>query len=462
MPAVSDRTDDTGLTRALAEFVSAFPASDIPAAAYDNARRAIADVVGVAFAGRRQPVGRIILDYVADQGGRPVAGVFGGGWTSPELASLANGVFAHAMDFDDTNHPLYGHPSCSIVPAIFALADQSGATFERALAAYVIGVEVDAALGGVMMMAHSDAGFHSTGTIGTVGAAAAAARVLGLDAETTRNALAIAASRAAGLRINVGSMTKPLHAGAAASSAVQAARLAARGWDANPGTLDGPLGFCATFLGRLPSEDLDFTANLGRQWALTQPHGLAIKPFPCCGATHPAIDAAIALHGDLDGEDVERVRIGVSEKAVSLLRYERPTTPNQGRFSATYTVAAALRNGAIGIDDFSDAALADPGVRALVARCVVEVDDRHRGATQYPASVRVHTANGRTLERTVDLARGKNANPLTEAELKAKFAGCVGEGGAGLWEAIRHAAPEQSIGDLAMLLERVVLPDPRD
>lgn len=433
-------------TYELALFASQFPRTDIPPLAIERSRQAIADLIGVALAGRRHPIGQTILDYVRDQDARPVAGVIGGGRSTPELAALANGTYAHALDFDDTNHPLYGHPSCGVVPALFATGEEVGATFGRALEAYVVGVEIDAALGGAMMMAHSDAGFHSTGTIGTIGAAAAAARMLGLDVETTRYALGIAASRAAGLRANVGTMTKPLHAGAAAMSGVQAARLAARGWDAHPEALESPLGFGSAFV-RTDAEP-DVANRVGRQWSLLEPYGLAIKAYPTCGATHPAIDAAIAVHRELAGESIERVEVGVSTQATRLLIYDIPRTGSEARFSAKYNVAVGLQRGAVGLGDFTDASVADPVIADLMARIHVAVDDRHRDGTEFPATVRVRTYTGRVLEQTVELARGKNANPLSEHELEAKFVDCAGPGSGELWKAIRHSEVDQPVAEL--------------
>lgn len=441
-----------GQTREMAEFVSCLPAQDIPDLAIDRARQAIADLIGVAFAGRRHQIGATMLSYVLDQGARPLAGIIGGGRTTPELAGLANGTFAHALDFDDTNHPLYGHPSCSIVPAILAMGEEFDCTFGLALEAYVVGVEVDAALGGQMMPAHSEAGFHSTATIGTIGAAAAAARMAGLDVDATQRALGIAASRAAGLRVNVGTMTKPLHAGAAAMSGVQAARLAARGWDSHPETLESPIGFCSAFLGADGDRAVDVTAALGQRWSLLHPHGLAIKAYPSCGATHTAIDAALAARADLDGELIDRVRVGVSAKAPQLLIFDRPQTGSEGRFSGHYTVAAALERGRIGLEDFTDSAIRDPGVRSLMERVDVVVDSRHRDGTQYPSTVEVWTVSGRRVERTVELARGKNANPMTEAELCAKFESCAGADRAGLWQSVRHAPVDRKIADVVSTL----------
>jgi 2-methylcitrate dehydratase PrpD len=308
----------------------------------------------------------------------------------------------------------------------------------------------------VMMMAHSDIGFHSTGTIGTIGAAAAAARMLSLDVEATQHALGIAASRAAGLRVNVGTMTKPLHAGAAAMSGVQAARLAAIGWESHPQTLESPLGFCSAFLGLRGDREVDRAAEIGQRWSLLQPNGLAIKAYPSCGATHPAIDAALAVRAELDGAAIENVRVGVSAQAPRLLVYDRPRSGNEARFSAQYTVAAALLRGRVGLDDFTDAAVADPEVARLMERVDMVVDDRHLDSTQYPASVLVRTISGRLAERTVELARGKNANPLSEAELKAKFVGCAGAGSGELWHAIRHAEPDRPLAELMAATEDFV------
>lgn len=437
-----------GQTRELAEFVSALPATQIPEAARLRARQAITDVIGVALAGRRHPVGATMLSYVEEQGGRPVSGVLGGGRTTPELASLAGGTCAHALEFDDTNHPLYGHPSCSIVPAVMALGEAVDASFGAVLDAYVIGVQVDSVLGAVMMMEHSDRGFHSTGTIGTVGATAAAARVLGLDVDATQRALGIGASRAAGLRVNIGTMTKPLHAGAAAMAAVQSARLSALGWDAHSEALESPIGFCSAFLGPRSGREINFVAGLGQRWALLEPHGLAIKPYPSCGATHAAIEAALLVRSESGATSIDCVRVGVSARAPKLLAFDRPATGNEGRFSAHYTVAAALVRGKVTLEDFTDEAVADPVVTDLMARVEMVVDDRHRDGTQYPASVQVTMRDGRVVERTVELARGKNANPLSEDELCAKFAACAGPGGAQLWRELRYADADSPVGEL--------------
>jgi 2-methylcitrate dehydratase PrpD len=156
----------------------------------------------------------------------------------------------------------------------------------------------------------------------------------------------------------------------------------------------------------------------------------------------------LAVRADLDGETIAQVRVGVSARAVGLLVYDRPRTGNEGRFSAPYTVAVALHRGRVGLGDFDDAAVADPAVTALMERVGVYVDDRHRDKSQYPASISVRTVSGRVVERTVELARGKNANPLSEAELKAKFISCAGADSGRLWQAIRHAEPDRALADL--------------
>ena len=442
-----------GQTRELAEFVSSWPVEKIPGSALERAGVAVSDLFGVALAGRRSVPGRHMLEYVLDQGARPVSGILGGGATSPELAALVNGTLAHALEFDDSNHPLYGHPSSHLVPAFLAAGGECTTSFEQALAAYVVGFETDAALAGAMNMTHYEIGFHSTGTIGTIGAAAAAARTMGLDIPTTHHALSIAASRAAGLRANTGTMTKPLHAGAAAMAGVQAARLAARGWDAHPEALEGRNGFCSAFMGPKVNEPVDFSGNLGTSWSLLDPSGLAIKQYPSCGASHPAIQAALQVHDQLNGERPRRIRVGVSALAPRLLVYSRPTTGNEGRFSAEYTVAASIVRGRINLDDFTDAAVADPAVTAVMDRLDVVVDDRHRDGTEFPASVAVETESGRWIECTVELARGKGGNPMSEAELRDKFTGCVGPGTGWLWRAIRHAdraTPVQRLVELTV------------
>jgi 2-methylcitrate dehydratase PrpD len=442
-----NRTDQT---QAMAEFVAEF--SDFPEETLERARRAVSDLIGVAIAGREHKIGLTILDYVQDQGAREVAGILGGGRTTPELAALANGTFSHALDFDDTNHPMYGHPSSHVVPAALAIGEEVEAPYGRLLEAFIVGFEVDAALGGAMNMAHYLTGFHATGTIGTVGAAAAAARMHGFDVETTVRALGIGASRAAGLRVNVGTMTKPLHAGCAAMGGVQAARLAARGWDAMPDTLESKLGFASAFMGRESGTDVDFTSSLGDDWSLLAPYGLAVKPFPTCGATHPAIHASLQVHGALPQSDIRRVRAEVSDLGRKILVYDRPETGDQARFSYQYAIACALARGAVTLSDFSDRAVADALVRSLVERVEIEVADRYVGEGEFPATISVETADGTVTERTVLLAKGKNSNPMSEDELFGKFAACLAAVGSAdaeaLWALTRHADPDLPVSRL--------------
>ncbi|MFW0793518.1 MmgE/PrpD family protein [Gordonia sp. CPCC 205515] len=286
------------------------------------------------------------------------------------------------------------------------------------------------------------------------GAAAAAARVMGLDTDTTHHAVGIAASRAAGLRANTGTMTKPLHAGAAAMSGVQAARLAARGWSSDPQALEADLGFCSAFMGTAAGTPVEFASDLGRVWSLLDPVGLAIKPYPSCGASHPAVQAGIAVHQHLHDtgipvDDIERVRVGVSELAPKLLVHHQPQNSDQARFSAQYTVAAALVRGHLRLSDFTAEAVEDdPAVRSMMGRISVVVDERHRHGREFPASVRVELSGDRHVERTVTIARGKNADPMTDAELEAKFVACAGLGKAELWREIRYAANDRPVTEI--------------
>jgi 2-methylcitrate dehydratase PrpD len=235
-------------------------------------------------------------------------------------------------------------------------------------------------------------------------------------------------------------------------SGVQAARLAARGWDASPDTLESKLGFASAFMGRESGTDVDFTSKLGVEWSLLAPYGLAVKPFPTCGATHPAIHAAMEVHGAQPATEIRRIRAEVSDLGRKILVYDRPETGDQARFSYQYTIACALDRGAVSLKDFSDSAVADARVQELVSRVEVEVADRYVGEGEFPATISVETADGTVTERTVLLAKGKNSNPMSEEELFGKFAGCLEAAGLpdadALWALTRHADPELPVSKL--------------
>src|ERR1700741_1761819 len=219
---------------ATAEFIAKSRWEDCPAGAVDAARRAILDCLGVMLAGSVEPAARIVTDIARSEGGAPLATVVGARLrTGAVWAALANGTAAHALDFDDTNFTLMGHPTAPVLASGLAAGELALADGRAVTHAFLLGFEVETTLAEVINPAHYEHGWHATCTLGTMGAAAAAARLLGLDAEQTRTALAVAASQASGLKENFGTMTKPFHAGHAARSGVLSALMAREGWTAS-------------------------------------------------------------------------------------------------------------------------------------------------------------------------------------------------------------------------------------
>jgi 2-methylcitrate dehydratase PrpD len=411
----------------VAEFVHSVRLSDCPEAARVQARRAALDSVGVMLAGASEPVATIVRSVARVEGGAPMCTVLGSVLrTSPTWAALCNGAAGHAHDFDDTNFALMGHPSVPLLATALACAEAEGAGGADVLLAYLIGFEVSAALGLALNPNHYTRGWHATATLGSVGCAAAAARLARLDTAETVHALGIAASLASGLKENFGSMTKPYHAGHAALNAVTAVALARAGMTAAPTALEGSQGFAAAFGGdKLGIGAFD---ELGREWQIIR-SGIAVKPYPSCALTHSAIDALIELraaHGIVP-EQVEDVEVGVNHVVPEVLRHPAPTNALERKFSMPYCAAAALGRGAVGIDDFTDGPVRDAGVAALVPRVRMVVDPSVPDGLEKQAwsRVTVRLVDGRTIGLDPRGASGHPAAPLSDAQLRDKFLGCA-------------------------------------
>lgn len=408
----------------MGEFVAA---ASPPTDARARAAIATIDTVGVALGGVAEPASRIVRAALAPAGNRGCI-VWGTGLcsTAPD-AALANGTAAHALDFDDVSFVSIAHTSATLVPAVMAIAELAAAPGRAALGAYVVGFEIQSRLGRVMNPRHYQQGWHCTATLGAIGAAAAASRLLGLDASAAGHALAIAASEASGLKENFGSMVKPLHAGLAARNGVFAALLARAGMTASAHALDGPQGFVRAFSGE--REDLAREAeDLGHRWEILDT-GIALKLYPSCAGTHPTIDALLDLRAreNFSADDVERVEIDVDAIVPTILIYNRPTTALEAKFSMPFCAAAAILFGQVGLDTFDDGRTADPRLLGVMSKVTMRVDaEVGKGAPALTeARVRVRLKNGRTLSQNAHGARGYPERPASEAELDAKFLGCA-------------------------------------
>jgi 2-methylcitrate dehydratase PrpD len=272
---------------------------------------------------------------------------------------------------------------------------------------------------------HYARGWHSTSTAGVVGAAVAAAKLLGLDANGIATSMGVAASWSGGLRDNFGTAVKPLHAGSAGLHGIAAAELAARGLTASKEILDGERGFLAV----MANGTLEDSAIVAEELELAT-SGIAFKRYACCGAIHTALDGLLALRAEheLTPENVASIRCGVNRWAPEILIHHTADTPAQGRFCVEYSLAVALADGEAGIAQYTDERIGDPALRELAGRVEVVVDETLAvGRTEFPATVAVETLDGRRLSATVDQARGTPELPLGTDELVTKFRSCATE-----------------------------------
>jgi 2-methylcitrate dehydratase PrpD len=433
--------------------------------ALDLGERAVVDTVAVMLAARHDPTVTRLLDAVGgDLGAGSSSVVVRGDRTDPRSAALIGGTSAHALDFDDVDDAIIGHPSAVLVPTVLAVGEQVDATGPDVLDAYWTGLMVARRLAAALGIArHYALGWHSTATVGTLAAAAAAARLRRLGALQVQHGLGIAGSLAAGSRQNFGTMTKPLHAGTAASNGVLAASLAAAGFTADPDQLERPLGFLALHSGRSHADG-------GRAPAATAPPldraALNVKLHPCCYYIHAAADATLALVGrGLSASDVRDVAVTVQPQGLAPLIHHRPRTGLQGKFSLEYALAACLLDGRLSLATFTDEQVQRPEVQQLLATVTSQTSDTPPFGPPdwdgYFAVVTVRTRDGGELTERVDRARGHADRALSESDLRAKFDDCLrfaglGHAGDQLFPSLRSLRAAGSVRDVTGLVRESV------
>ena len=408
----------------LSKFVTT---ANVPAKTLGVAKSAFLDTVGVTLAGAVEPAARGMQKVAVAQAGAGPCRIFGTDLSvNSDWAALVNGTAAHALDYDDMCFVSLAHPSAPLVSALLALGEQTSASGKNILEAYVIGFEIEGVLGRLMNPKHYQTGWHCTSTIGTIGAAAACARLLQLDANATANCLAIAASSASGLKENFGTMTKPLHVGLAAQNAIHAALFAQAGLTASDRALDGPQGFLIA----MASEHLECGNafdTLGQRWEILET-GITVKLYPSCAATHPALDAVLDLQqqNQLSPGQTETVEIEVDTVTPNLLIYDRPQTGLEGKFSMQFCVSAALVDGKVSLETF-ESRIHDPHIRDLLGRVTMRVNPAiGQGAPALTqAQVTMHLRDGRVLTQKANGARGYPEHPASTAELEEKFTTCA-------------------------------------
>lgn len=434
-PARTDPTDRAapgarGFARELADRSSALGWGDLPTEAVHWARVGLLDTLGVTLGGSREPAA-VIAAQALDLAPGPALLLGQGRRVGALDAALVNGTASHALDFDDSNNTMGGHPSAPVLSALLPLADELGANGREFVTAYVAGFEVECKVALAVNFHHYQKGWHPTATLGVFGAAAACARLMGLDAQRTATALALAASFASGLKANFGTMTKPLHVGHCARNGLLAARLAQRDFTANTGNVfEHEQGFLDVFNGPGTYD----TARAVARWAapldIVAP-GIAIKQYPCCGSTHPAIDALLALvrqHAFAPG-NIERIEAWIHPRRLKHTHRPQPASALDAKFSLQYVLARALVDGYVALEHFDDDAHADPRVRALLPRVAVAAydDTMFDASNHFAAAVRVTLRDGSVHDSRVEQALGRtSAHPLPQHLLEAKFALCAG------------------------------------
>lgn len=420
-----------GITRTLARWV----AETKPLAtgvALELARNAMVDVVGCMIAGGPDESTRRVLNAVRDLGIGP-ASVVGAVESLPAPhAALVNGTAAHALDFDDNYLVIYGHASAVLAPAMLALAQEQGLGGEAVLDAYIAGLETILIVGSGVNNAHFEKGWHTTSTLGVIGAAAAAARLLRLDADGVQRALSLGFSHASGSKAQFGTMTKPLHAGMAAKNALMAARYAQAGLSAVDEPLERPWGFRDLYIGLENSPGYCDAAKLLGPPTAIERYGLNAKIHPNCASTHCAVDGVLALMAEhkLAANDIDRVETIVNKLSYDNLMFSTPKTEMEARFSMQYGIALAITKGELKLADFRPEAITDEILRAWFPRIKLSQSPADNPLATIdnglePAKVIIHTKNGCRLEIFLQRAKGVLENPLTEDEMWAKFEDCT-------------------------------------
>ena len=402
--------------------------ADLPDEAVHWARVGLIDTVGVTLAGAAEDCARIAGRVVSSSG---AALIFGGTRrVAPADAAFVNGTASHALDFDDCSNTLGGHPSAPVLSALFASAAGQPVSGRDFITAYIAGFETEARISRAVNFHHYEKGWHPTSTLGAFGATAATALLLGLTPAQTTTALAIAASLASGIKANFGTMTKPMHVGECARNGVLAVLLAREGFTASPDAFEHKQGFFRVFNG-----EGNFDADaIFRDWAspldIIQP-GIAIKQYPCCGSTHPAVDAMLALvtENSLQPHDVERVVSWTHPRRLAHTNRPHPRSALDAKFSVQYCLARALTDHRVVLSHFEGDAYADPRVAEVLERVEAAPHPQmDAGSTDhFGAEVTIYTRDGRRLSRSVDRPLGRtSANPLPRELLEAKFLDCAG------------------------------------
>ncbi|MGZ8488709.1 MAG: MmgE/PrpD family protein [Candidatus Binatia bacterium] len=424
-------------TAAAAEFIEQITFDAIPADAVRIGTRCLLDGLGLFVAGSEERAVQLLVEEAEQSGGRPDALLLSRGSVKvpAPMAARVLGTAGHAHDWDDSQvsvdpahvYGLLTHPTIPPLASALVMTQKLGAIDGKTfMLAFLTGFEVECKISEWMLPQHYLRGFHSSGTVGTFGAFAAAAKLLRLQGDRLRSGFGIAASFAAGIRCNFGTMTKPLHVGRAAENGVTAALLAARGFTADPDALDGPWGYFAVQGGGLSAEKI--SQGFGKTWTIVEP-GVSIKPYPCGVLTHPSIDLMLKLVSDnnVKPNDIETVEVYAGSNILNPIRYPIAANHLQAKFSLPAALAMIALARKAGKTEFSDAFVAAPPMQAMQRRITTELDPaiEKMGFDKMRSRIAIKLKNGKMIEGWADERyRGGPDNPLNDAELEAKVRSC--------------------------------------
>ncbi len=432
-------TDQVRATGAVVDFIERARWDTFPAEAVAIAKRCIIDGLGVMLAGSAQDAGNILREYLRGTDAQSDATAFGpvAFRTSAASAALLNGTSGHALDWDDTQlatsadriFGLLTHPTIPPLAAALAIGERQRISGKAFLEAFLTGFEVECKISEAIHPNHYKKGFHSSGTVGTFGSMAASAKLLGLDATAIEHALAITASMASGIRVNFGSMTKPLHVGRAAQNGVIAAELAARGFTGGREGLDPPWGFFQV-LSHGDGFDADrIVGKLGNPHTIVWP-GVSIKPYPCGVLGHPTMDAMrrLVIQDDVRPEQIRAIRVRAGSNILNPLRYPIAHNELEAKFCPAFMVSAIALRRKAGIHEFNDEFVQSAPVQQMMARVerVLDPEIEAKGWEKIRSTVEVDLTDGRRLVENADERyRGGPDLPFTREELHEKFSDCA-------------------------------------
>ena len=440
-PGTAELTGDSikGATRAVVDFVGRSDLASVPADVVAQAKRCLIDGFAMILVGSSAEGSHIVRQYVRSVSDRSDATILGPERlrASAPHAALANGAAGHAMDFDDTQlsttpdrtYGLLTHPTVPALASSLAMAEQRQASGAAFLEAFLTGFEVECKIAETIDPEHYTRGFHSTGTAGTFAGAAAAARLMKLDAVRTAHAIGIAGSMASGLRVNFGSMTKPLHAGRAAENGLIAAALASGGFTAGDDGLDGRWGYFQVMgggadLGRL-------LGALGKPYAIVNP-GVSIKPYPCGSLSHPSMDAmlkVVTTH-DIKPDQIKAIRLRAGSNILEPLRYKTAKTELEAKFCVPFLLGVIALKRQAGVREFTDEFVSSTPIQKMMTLVTTVFDSKIEamGFDKIRSVVEVDLVDGRTVVQASDERyRGSPAWPFTRDELHARFADCTSD-----------------------------------